>query len=280
MGELRQSSADYIEVNGEKYSESPDGAIAGLRPLLSQGNPNISGFARRFETRFNSTGSTGGTRLDLIIWSPAVVKGHQSALGTVDVVSRVMLPVGMYMGETIQETVLPETVAREPHLREFIAGLSTYGRVFVRQLYRSPVKQTSTPGATVTDWDPSVDASKLSDMKATLTTILPIIEELMNKDVLSISETELMVKDQFYHRVPVRSNRPEYLIWVTDTGFYGKRLYWDGHIIFDDTSASMAYSSSSLEAIVDSMIATTTIKPADLPDAGQTEVSLEKGATL
>jgi len=276
IGTLRQDSADYIETNGEGFSESVDGGMIGLRAVISAGNIKASGYARRFQDNFNATGSLGSD-YDPIKYSTVVVKGHQSSTGGMEVIARVFLPIGMSMGESIEDLIHPATFEREPHLSEFLAGLAKYGAVFADDLYvpAKTLPDAAPASAILTDWDPAVvsDARDSADMKNGIKLVLS------GKNV-SIMETDLMTKNHFNHRVAIVGCRPDHLTWITDMGFYGKKLFWDGHLLFDDTASSFSNSTAGLESIVDSLVVTTTIKKDDLPDGGDTQVNLDKGPTL
>lgn len=275
VGTLRQSSADYILCDGEGYSESPDGGALGLRPVLSLGNLKVSGFSRRYSTTFNGTGAHG-TASDLIGWSPMVVSGYQSPTNSVDVISRMYLPLGMRMGESYDEVVFAEAVASEPHFREFLSGLNAKGTVFVREYYKVPPKpeENVPPGLTVTDWDPAIEGSSENAVAGSLAMYYGTPE--YKNELRDALKSDFMVKSRFFHRVPVKSGRPPSISVLDPDQFIRGELHWDGSIVFDDSPISLGASAATLESVVGSMVPTTTLTVGNLPDEGQNQVELKE----
>jgi hypothetical protein len=181
------------------------------------------------------------------------------------------LPIGAYMGESNWSIVDQTTITREPYLKEFLAKMKEFGKVFAPENYYSPTKKLTPPdpAAFVTDWDPIAAGTNPTSVK-------DAVDKLMGGKALEADQTRYMAGDRFRHRVPIRANRPKSIIVISDDGFQAKELNWDGHIDFDDTPINLSKSGATLESVINSAVITTTLSHDQLPGHGQDQVTLEK----
>lgn len=252
IGEL-DAASDFVLCDGLGYSAEPGGPLLGLRPVLSLGNPQVSGFSIRFDENFNSKGSAGAAAPEVITWSTMVVHGHQGQASGQSQLERLYLPAGMWMGETEIDQIHSLTIKKDDKFSEAVAShfkdLSPAG--YVQQYYgRSGVvivpNLASGAKFVQTDWDAVAFNSSFNDVRTAW--VGGMIDYLQSENrQLYITRAP----NTFNHRFIVQMARGNMIEQYNELGNFVAYDKFDGKIVYDHADVAVNSSTTDLERLVD-----------------------------
>lgn len=252
------AGADFMVTDGQGFSDNPAAAIAGLRPLLSLGNIQASGFERRMLTNFGLGKvsaqapelDNGGVESPMAFsWSTIVAKGHTTALKGKDAYIRFYMPPGMWMGEPGVMTRFAGGMEEDPigqMVVGYYMGASPGG--YVKENYSPPrvsISRTAN-GATymVTSWDAVAVSSNAPDNAQTA--LLAGYGEQNTSKKLDY----YFYSPDFKLRTPVAMTRAPQFDVYDELGAFVETKQFDGHILFGGDIA-LPNDSSVVDAYVD-----------------------------
>jgi hypothetical protein len=288
VGTIEAIGGDFVLTNGEYYSSSPVGVLAGMRPSLSMGSAKVTGLPRRIDSRFNT-----GVRVDdmtqeerdaaeghtvvtptQIVWSVVTAQGWASAMSGEFAYMRYFIPAGMSMGEENAERRWTgvESEADDP-IAQIVRALymrrSPNG--FVRQMYGDPewpsTLETNEGWFQRTSWDAwSWSAADPTGMQA---------QFLSHMGPSNVDRTHqfYLYKEKWNYRIPVQMARPDSYDWYDERGNYMLTSKYEGFIIFDDT-VNLPESTAAVDRLME-LLRVTAPTVADVRDAEEAQPPVE-----
>jgi hypothetical protein len=247
IGELRQSSADYVLTDGIGFSEPPTSAMLGLRPVVAASNLRYTGWDRREVKHFNAKGSEF-QKMDVY---PMPVRGYMgSALGE-DSLTRKYVPASEWMGEPDVEEMFAQFLADDTFGQKVVRVWAARATSYVGLYWTGPnPPQNKLPGATLTDWEAYVITPQKSET-------VKNYEELYKSDLKPIEQTMFFYRSIWYHRTPMRNSRIGDVEFYDEFGNFAQTLEQDGYVFFGAPDVcgqtEVNVSGESLQALVDAM---------------------------